>query len=417
MINLWLGFALLSVLAILFLVLPRFINIRGGDVERQQSNIDIYKSQLNEVAAEHAAGNMSDESFAEISMEIKRNLLIDTEQGDLQENNTSARPSTLLIAVCSVLIVVGSGLLYNQLGASNDLAITELLRVSTTSEYKRENAVELVERLNVQVIKTPEDVEAWYLIGRINFELGQYDEAVLGFSSVLQHLPEEAKEDQAAAMAQLAQAQFFANDRKLDKATESLLLATLELNPDESTALGLLGVSAYDKRDYPLAVKYWQKLLSFMAPNNPNAMAITGGIDKAISQMDAQQKQQYEQDLLTATQAGASIVVTVDVSEDMRKQLPKNADLFVLAKAKSGPPMPLAVKRLNTSSWPITVTLDDSLAMMPSLKLSNFNEIIITARISKSGVGNAKAGDLQGDTGAMAVSATSAKVIINTVVQ
>ena len=73
--------------------------------------------------------------------------------------------------------------------------------------------------------------------------------------------------------------------------------------------------------------------------------------------------------------------------------------------------MPLAVKRLSVKQWPITVTLDDSMAMMDSLRMSNFDNIIITARISKNGVGNAKAGDLEGKS--LTVSSSINKITIN----
>ena len=104
--------------------------------------------------------------------------------------------------------------------------------------------------------------------------------------------------------------------------------------------------------------------------------------------------------------------MTVDISDDMKSKLPKNADLFVLAKAEQGPPMPLAVQRLNVADWPITVTLDDSMAMMETLRMSEFQNIIITARISKSGVGNATAGDLQGVSTVISSKAKSVKIVI-----
>jgi cytochrome c-type biogenesis protein CcmH len=87
--------------------------------------------------------------------------------------------------------------------------------------------------------------------------------------------------------------------------------------------------------------------------------------------------------------------------------------LFVLAKADQGPPMPLAVQRLTVSKWPITVTLDDSMAMMESLRMSQFKNIIITARISKSGVGNAKPGDLEGGSAVMSSTAKNVSISIN----
>ncbi|MEO6688877.1 MAG: hypothetical protein ABIS07_03580, partial [Dokdonella sp.] len=65
------------------------------------------------------------------------------------------------------------------------------------------------------------------------------------------------------------------------------------------------------------------------------------------------------------------------------------------ARAASGPPMPLAIQRLKASQLPITVTLDDSMGMLPTMKLSMFPQVVIGARVSKSGNAMPQSGDLQ----------------------
>jgi cytochrome c-type biogenesis protein CcmH len=67
----------------------------------------------------------------------------------------------------------------------------------------------------------------------------------------------------------------------------------------------------------------------------------------------------------------------------------------VFARAASGPPMPLAIQRLKAGALPLTVTLDDSMGMMPTMKLSMFPQVIVGARISKSGNALPQSGDLQ----------------------
>jgi cytochrome c-type biogenesis protein CcmH len=56
------------------------------------------------------------------------------------------------------------------------------------------------------------------------------------------------------------------------------------------------------------------------------------------------------------------------------------------------------------------------MAMAPSLKLSGFSEVIVGARISRSGSATPQSGDLQGLSKPVKVGATGVAVVIDTAV-
>ena len=76
--------------------------------------------------------------------------------------------------------------------------------------------------------------------------------------------------------------------------------------------------------------------------------------------------------------------------------------LFVFARAAEGPRMPLAILKRSAAELPLSFTLDDSMAMSPELKLSGFANVVISARISKSGDAMPQSGDLEGQSAPLA---------------
>ena len=87
----------------------------------------------------------------------------------------------------------------------------------------------------------------------------------------------------------------------------------------------------------------------------------------------------------------------------LKAKLAAGDTVFVFARAEHGPPMPLAVTRLDGRQLPTTVTLTDEMSMMPSMKLSSVQRVFIGARVSHNGEAVAQAGDLEGNAGVIDV--------------
>lgn len=97
-----------------------------------------------------------------------------------------------------------------------------------------------------------------------------------------------------------------------------------------------------------------------------------------------------------AAPAAASVKVSVSLSPATAKKAQPTDAVFIFARAANGPRVPLAVVRKQVKDLPATVVLDDSTAMSPQMKLSSVPEVVVVARVSKSGDAMPHAGDFEG---------------------
>jgi cytochrome c-type biogenesis protein CcmH len=188
-----------------------------------------------------------------------------------------------------------------------------------------------------------------------------------------------------------------------------LLTAALELDPNYQQALWLAGFAAAQKQDYLAAIDYWQRFLKQLPANEVEARQ---ALEKQIA--DARQLAQTQDEEAspsttttpTATISSSSnpaaattatqLKVEVRLDPTLQAKVKPTDTVFIYARANQGPPMPLAIVKKSASELPTQVTLDDSMAMVPAMKLSNFQEITVLARISSSGLATPQPGDLQG---------------------
>ena len=152
----------------------------------------------------------------------------------------------------------------------------------------------------------------------------------------------------------------------------------------------LAGLAAEQRKDYKSAHQYWSDMLPLISSDAESSTEIhrlLGILEKRDPTIEAVAS-------IAVEPAVAQISLSVDLDESLKNKASPGDLVFIYAKAMQGPPMPLAVKKLKVSDLPVNVSLSDTDAMMPTMKLSSFDQIIVGARISKSGNPVAQAGDL-----------------------
>ena len=114
--------------------------------------------------------------------------------------------------------------------------------------------------------------------------------------------------------------------------------------------------------------------------------------------------------------AGATIRGTVRLAPALADRAAPTDTVFIYARPAEGSRMPLAILRKQVKDLPVEFTLDDSMAMSPAAKLSLFPKVVVSARVSKSGQAVPSAGDLVGETPAMANHGEGVALVIDQVV-
>ncbi|MEQ1657953.1 MAG: c-type cytochrome biogenesis protein CcmI, partial [Hylemonella sp.] len=211
------------------------------------------------------------------------------------------------------------------------------------------------------------------------------------------------RRDDADLLADYADALALKNKRQLAGEPMKWVERALKADPRNLKALALAGTHAYERKDYKGAVKYWQQLTDYGTPGNELVQQIAPGLAQAREQAGLPATAAIS----PATALGTSVSGTVTLAPALARQASPDDTVFIYARDAQGSRMPLAILRKQVRDLPLRFTLDDSLAMSPAAKLSGARQVIVEARVSKSGEARAQAGDLSGQTGPVSPGATS----------
>jgi cytochrome c-type biogenesis protein CcmH len=312
---------------------------------------------------------------------------------------------TLALAVALPLCAV---LLYRYVG--NPLALEP---AAVPAEHQ--DVEQAIADLAAKLRQNPNDIDGWTLLGRAYEATERFAEA----RDALKHAHDLAPDDPDLTVA-YAQALALASDsRRIVGEPRAMIEEVLRAAPDNERGLWLLGISDFQAKDYDAAIASWNHLLSVL----PKDSDIEATVREEIAQAQAARGDGAAPDQNRAVAAQTAPVsethlqVEVALDPKLKDKLAESDVLFVYAKAANGPPMPLAVQRLPASKLPVTVTLSDGMGMTPNAKLSQYQQVIVGARVSKTGNAIAQSGDLQTTSAPLAVStATPIKLLIDTVV-
>ncbi|KAA8746878.1 c-type cytochrome biogenesis protein CcmI [Pseudomonas koreensis] len=393
MIDFWLAAGLLLLVALSFLLIPV---LRGRRAQREEDrtalNVALYQERVAELQAQQAEGVLDAAQMDSGRAEAARELLADTEGVAAPRVSKLGKPLPLLAAV--LVPVLGLGL-YLHFGAAD--------KVELTREFAQapQSMEEMTRRLERAVAAQPDSAEGLYFLGRTYMAQDRPADAAKMFERAA-----NLAGRQPELLGQWAQAQYFADGKKWSEKIQALTDEALKADPKEVTSLGLLGIAAFEGERYQQAIDYWNRLLAQLPEGDNSRAALQGGIERASERLQASGGKVAA---APAAKVAALLKVRVDLASELKGKVQPGDSVFIFARAVSGPPAPLAAKRLTVADLPVTVELGDADAMMPQLKLSNFPEVQLVARISRAG--QPTAGEWVGRSGPLASSTTAPQTL------
>mgnify|MGYP001819459296 FL=1 len=394
----WILAAAMTLAAVVAVAPALLRNRRESALNRDRQNVAIARERMAELEREHEAGALSTETLDQVKSELEQALADDLADASTEQAARSGGRWAL-----GILLIVFPAMafgLYWHLGAPEHLEVKGASAgrapagPHAAGDGKMPSVDELVVSLEEKLAEDPSRAEGWYLLGRTYMSMQRYEDAVKAYKKLIELAP-----DQPTLLVALADAEAMVQGARISGRPAELVQRALVLDPDNTTALWLAGKAEVEAGNYSEAVAYWRRVEAQSADNPQTLAEIRNQIAAAERQGGLASNAPVAGESQTETASSAAtaspgIEVSVSLAGDLAVKAAPDDTVFVYARAIEGPPMPLAVARHTVGDLPVTVRLTDDMAMIPQMKLSNFPQVRVSARVSRTGDAKTQPGDL-----------------------
>ncbi len=404
----WVYAALLTTLALAILVAPLLRN-RSKDaasVSREASSLSVFRDQLAELGADLAAGSIDHEQWEAARADLQRGLLEDSGAAEVSKAVPVAHSGAAAVVV-ALAVPIASVAIYLVLGSPQGLNPNRA-SASQTQESPHELSQGQIESMVVTLAQRleadPDNVEGWVMLARTYTALGRFKEAADAYAKAEARFPTNAQ-----LLADYADSLAMAQGQTLKGKPEELIQRALKADGKNFKALALAGSAEFEKQNFAKAAEYWKRILPLLPPDSEMGNSVRAsikeaedkqggapGLPAAMAKAMPGGKAKSPDAPAAAALKDARLTGTIKLASALAARAAPEDVVFVLARPAQGSRMPLAALRVKVKDLPLKFSFDDSMAMSSAAKLSDFAEVVVAARISKSGNVVPQAGDLEG---------------------
>lgn len=241
-----------------------------------------------------------------------------------------------------------------------------------------------VKKLADKLAKDPGNGDGWLLLAKTYSELERFPEAAAAYEKAAALLPPDA-----GIFADWADTYVMSKDRKWDAEARRIVERALAIDPRHVKTLALAGSEAFGRADYKAAIDYWKRMKAAAPADSTDRQLADNNIAEATARLSGKRPADVPAGNVSAVSG------TVTVSPKLTAKVAPQYTVFIVAKGPDGGP-PLAVQRFKAADLPVQFKLDDSSAVMPGRTISQVAEVVLSAKVSRSGQAEAQAGDIYG---------------------
>jgi cytochrome c-type biogenesis protein CcmH len=418
---------LMAAIACAWIVVPLMRGRSAPDIVREASNVAILRDQMAELDRDVASGLIAREQYDAARRELEQRVIEESRAAPLPSSAPMpvSGGAKIAVALAVVMPIAAVAIYFGLADRSAFDPAAQSAQNPAAHELSGQEVEEMVSKLAARLEKEPDNAEGWVVLARSYYALQRMPQAVKAFEQATKLVPDDAQllADYADAVGSV--------ETRLDGRALPIIERALKIDPTHWKALALAGTEAFNRKDYAKAVAYWEKMKATVPPGSQMSKSIDSSIAEArelgglkaslaaapTTAAPAPQPKAAPPAAPSASakasSSGTAVAGEVKLVATLAGKVAPNDTVFVFARAAQGPKMPLAIVRMQVKDLPAKFAFDDSMAMTPEMKLSTQAEVVVGARISKSGQAMPQSGDLEGLSAPVKVGATNVAVVID----
>jgi len=403
-------------LACAWVLVPLLKRRPSASVEREAMNLAVLRDQRAELENDLSNGVISSEQYETALAELDRRVLEETRREGVVAD--ASRPGALVAVVVAATLPVAAVVLYLALGTPSALSPSLVAQGGEARHQVTAEEIEsMIGRVKERLAREPDNLEGWVVLARTYYVLGRTAEATAAFERAIALGP-----DDASLLADYADVLGIAQNQSLEGKPAEVIARALKADPTQWKANALAGTLAFTRKEYGKAIEHWERVKQSVPPESPIAQSIdsslaearrlAGGGAPAVASTSPSRTADAGTGSSAALQ-GTAVSGTVTLAPSLAGTVSPDDTVFVFARPVGDSRMPLAVVRGKVSDLPLSFKLDDSMAMTPTHRLSAQSEVIVGARVSRSGTATPQPGDIEIVSGPVKVGMSGVSLVID----